>query len=132
MRNRSTLVLLEQALMVLVFAAAAALCLRAFVWADGHSADNAARDRAVLAAENAAETLKGCRGDAAAAAAMLGGSWDGAVWRIPLPDSGGTVEARLCPPRLAYLGEAEVTVTAADGRELVRLPVSWQEVRADG
>ena len=132
MRNRSVLALLEQALMVLVFAAAAALCLRIFVWADVRSADNAVRDRAVLAAERAAETLKSCRGDTAAAAELLGGVRDGETWRLPLPDGGGTVEVRLCPPRLAFLGEAAVTAFAPDGRELIRLSVSWQEVSADG
>ena len=46
MRSKAPLVLMEQAVMVLVFALAAALCLRAFVWSDQLSRQNEARDRA--------------------------------------------------------------------------------------
>ena len=58
MRNRAFLPLMEQAIMILVFALAAALCLRTFVWADGYSARQQARDQAVTVAQNAAETLQ--------------------------------------------------------------------------
>ena len=77
MRSKAPLVLMEQAVMVLVFALAAALCLRAFVWSDQLSRQNEARDRALLEVQNAAEALKHTGGDMAhaqeEAARRLGG-----------------------------------------------------------
>ena len=74
MKSRAPLALMEQTVMVLVFALAAALCLRAFVLADGISRRVEATDRAVLWAESAADTLKARNGDLAQAAAELGGN----------------------------------------------------------
>ena len=136
MKSKAPLTLVEQTVMILVFALAAALCLRVFVWADGKSRDNTARDHALLCAQNAAETLKSCRGDYAAAAESCGGSWDGAVWVIRY-DSGWSESAgakayrlEVLPgeKRLAYLGEASVQVLDASGELLTRLDVCWQEV----
>ncbi|MEI3141197.1 MAG: hypothetical protein V8S34_06355 [Lawsonibacter sp.] len=58
MRSRAPLALMEQTVMVLVFALAAALCLRAFALADGISRQVEATDRAVLWAESAADTCE--------------------------------------------------------------------------
>ena len=60
MRSKAPLVLMEQLVMVLVFALAAALCVQVFVLSDQTSRSHEARDRAVVAAQNAAENLKGC------------------------------------------------------------------------
>ena len=58
MRSKAPLVLMEQLIMVLVFAVAAALCLRMFVGSDNLSRRYAATDRTVLEAQAAAEQLK--------------------------------------------------------------------------
>lgn len=58
MKSRASLVLMEQLLMVLVFALTAAVCLQAFVKADEISAQTARQDAAVVMAQNAAELLK--------------------------------------------------------------------------
>lgn len=58
MRSKAPLVLMEQAVMVLVFALAAALCVRVFAWCDRTSERLSDRSRAVIRAENAAEILK--------------------------------------------------------------------------
>ena len=71
MRSKAPLALMEQMIMVLVFALAAALCLRAFVLSDSMSIENERRDNGVLLAQNAAEVYKACRGDAEAAAEIL-------------------------------------------------------------
>ena len=65
MRNKSPLALMEQLVMVLVFALAAALCLQVFMFADLTSERNAAIDRAVTECQNAAEILKASGGDLA-------------------------------------------------------------------
>ena len=87
MKSRAPLALMEQTVMVLVFALAAALCLRAFVLADGISRRVEATDRAVLWAESAADTLKAREGDLSRAAAELGGKLDGQRWIIPLDET---------------------------------------------
>ena len=87
MKSRAPLALMEQTVMVLVFALAAALCLRAFVLADGISRQVEATDHAVLWAESAADTLKARKGDLAQAAAELGGKLDGQRWTILLDEN---------------------------------------------
>ena len=47
MRSKAPLLLMEQMVMLAVFALAAALCLQAFVKSDGLSGDSQDRDRAV-------------------------------------------------------------------------------------
>ena len=59
MRSKAPLALMEQLVMVLVFALAAALCVQVFVLSSRTSRWNESRDRAVVEAQNAAELLKG-------------------------------------------------------------------------
>jgi Tfp pilus assembly protein PilX len=57
-RSKTPLALMEQLVMVLVFALAAALCVQVFVLSDRTSRYGEARDRALLEAQSAAEALK--------------------------------------------------------------------------
>lgn len=58
MRNKAKLVMIEQIVMILVFALAATICVRMFVLSEKLSKTYGDTDRAVLAAQNAAELLK--------------------------------------------------------------------------
>jgi hypothetical protein len=69
--------MMEQLLMVLVFALAAALCLGIFAKTDQMSQQTELRDGAVLLAQNGAETMKACAGDMEQVAQILGGTADG-------------------------------------------------------
>lgn len=139
MRSKAPLVLIELAVMLLVFALAAALCLKAFVWSDAQSAESAAGDRAWIAAQNAAELLKYSGGDFRRAAQMGGGSSQGESWVIlydenwNVTDEGYTYTLRAvpCESGLKYLGRAEVVV-CQNSLELAALEVCWQEVDAYG
>lgn len=139
MKNKGALVLAEQAIMLLVFALAAVLCLRAFVWADTASEESAARDRALLQAQNIAEVLKGCSGDFDAAAVQTGGVRDGEGWVVlydedwNVTDDMHSYTLRVLPrfDGTEYLGRAMVSVCRG-GTELTALEVCWQEVTADG
>lgn len=136
MRSRMPLALMELTVMLAVFALTAALCLRAFVWSDLHSRENAARDRAVVQAESAVETLKGLRGDYEAAACRMGGKWNGTYWEIgydvdwQIAEDGSACYYLQAEPEEAPsgLGRAEIRVLTADGKELTALPGAWQEV----
>ena len=63
MRSKAPLMMMEQMVMLLVFALAAALCLQAFVKSDEMSRRSEARDRAVAEAQNAAELIRYYGGD---------------------------------------------------------------------
>ncbi len=64
MRSKAPLILMEQMVMLLVFALAAALCLQAFVKSDDISSRSEARDRAAVLCQTAAETIRCYGGDA--------------------------------------------------------------------
>lgn len=139
MRSKAPLALIEQVVMLLVFALAAVLCLWAFVWADTQSKETADRDQALIQAQSAAEVLKHCDGDCAAAAAICGGTWDGGVWTIRYDDDWqqtegeGTYVLRVSHEESGsdYLGLAAVEVFQAQKR-LAALDIAWQEVGNDG
>ena len=135
MKSRAPLALMEQTVMVLVFALAAALCLRAFVLADGISRQVEATDRAVLWAESAADTLKARNGDLAQAAAELGDNLDGQRWIIPLDEtwqetageSAYTLTAQPIQSGQPLLGRTQIDVAEKNGESLFSLEVCWQE-----
>lgn len=143
-QNRTVLVLMEQVIMILVFAIAAALCVQAFVLSNQKSAESAALDRAVLCAQSAAETLKYAGGDAGHAMTALAeemggqvsqGMWyvlynenweivsDSAVYRMEVfPETMGGMEPQ------EGLVQALVQVSYEDGGEIFSLTAGWQEV----
>ena len=118
MRNKTSLLLMEQLVMVLVFALTAALCLHVFVMADRISRETAQRDKAVLIAQNAAEILKATSGDAVYAEQILNpaAEADGYLLEIEITDTGSP-----------YLGRAEIRVRLDDAL-LFALNAAWQEV----
>lgn len=131
--------MIEQAIMLLVFALAAVLCLRAFVWADTTSKDIAARDQALIQAQNAAEVLKSCAGDGEMAVELYGGAWDGQVWTVRFDAQWEQTEKTDEYLLVAGLAEGESpnlgTVNIRVFREetcLAQLDTAWQEVTADG
>lgn len=58
MKSKAPLALMEQMVMLLVFALAAALCLQAFVKSDRISRQSEARDRAAVLCQSVAETIR--------------------------------------------------------------------------
>ena len=134
MKNKSPLTLMEQAIMLLVFALAAVLCLQAFVWADSASKEIAEQDQALIQAQSAAEVLKSCVGDMEKSADIFGGDWDGQVWTVGYDVQWQQTEENAVyvltvtpkPEDTPYLGAA--TVYVSDGEEaLAQLDVAWQQ-----
>ena len=141
MRSKAPLAMMEQLVMVLVFALAAALCLQVFVLSDKTSRRNEARDRAVLEAQNTAEELKSLRGDFTRAAGLYGGTFDGQTWGRSYntdweQEDSADAAYHILTTRTGsgdpLLGCAEVTVFTAEGDLLFSLPVAWQEVTDHG
>lgn len=134
MKSKTPLAMMEQIIMVLVFALAAAVCLRAFAWAGALSRQTDAESQALLRAESAAEVLKSYHGDYDAAISRLGGKWEDGCWRLSYDENwapDGDVYRLTVEPENTeqdWLGTARVTVFDQRGRELVALVVGWQEV----
>lgn len=133
MRSRASLPLLEKAVMVMVFALSAALCLKVFLWSERISKENTARDGAVLCAQTAAELVKHEKGDFLRVSEHAG-HWDGALWGVGYDEQWNAVKGEgayqlLVTPEKSdpYLGEALVLVKTAEGKELFSLTVAWQE-----
>ena len=112
MKHRSSLVLMEQLVMILVFALCAAFCLQAFVAADRISRDTGFQDDAVLLAQNTAESLKA---------------------GMPIPEAPEALRLEVNPMAtdLPGFAKAEISVFHAEtGEEIFTLTVGWQEVGA--
>lgn len=113
MKSKATLFLMEQLVMLLVFALAAALCLGIFVRADSISAETKRRDEAVNLACNAAELLKATGDPQQTAQQIASGAF---ALEILEEDSG-----------IPGLGQAKIVVSY-EQRELFSLQTGWQEV----
>ena len=142
MRSKTPLALMEQVVMVLVFALAAALCLRVFVFSDQVSERNKDIDHAVLLAQNTAEVLK-AYGGVEEAAEATGGEIRQTMWSTyydadlnPVPDQASAYyEVNALPEDSGVegLGRAGVEVFRYDGNEaLFFITVAWQEVNGNG
>lgn len=139
MRNKAALTLIELSVMLAVFALAAALCLRGFVWAEETARACEARDQALLQAQSAAEVLKSCGSDMEKAAAIFGGTCAAGIWSVSYNEQWEQVEgsgtyrltAETRESGSPLLGMAAVRVLQ-DGNCLVQLETAWQEVRGDG
>ena len=141
MKNKSTLVLIEYIVMLLVFVLAATVCVRMFVLSDRLSRKYEATDRAVLVAQNTAEYIK----KSGVAGVFTKGHEDptGAYTRTLFYDKDWTVteeadaefiETVTCAAEDEFLFRAEIVISTAEGTEFFRLPVAVQteaEVAAD-
>lgn len=136
MRSKAPLAMMEQMVMLLVFALAAALCLQAFTESDALSARSEARDRAMTLVQSSVETVRLCGGGAdqalRSAAARLGYRYEDGALRADYdaewePCSGGvyhlTVQA--VPSGVSGLNRMRAAVEA-DGEVLFELDAAWQ------
>lgn len=109
MKNRASLVFMEQLVMLLVFALCAAICLKVFAASRAQAEQARHIDHAVLIAQNMAERLKLSGGE------LESFSEDGYHVQISPLESG-----------VPGLGRAELRVSY-EGAELVVLETAWQE-----
>ncbi len=137
-RGKTPLLLMEQLVMLLVFALAAALCLRAFVFSDRLSRQLEARDRAAELIQSVAETLRHTDGDFPRAAELLGAQHGdenslmidfGSDWAPAGETMRYTLGASRQDSGVPGLGRAQVWARDEEtGQELLRLDIAWQEV----
>ena len=133
MRNKSILILIEHMVMLLVFALAAAVCLRMFALSGKLSRTYGATDGAVLVAQNAAELIKqsGIEGFAEQTGASADNSTGWTVFydenrEITSEEAGKFVLKVIGTEMSEYLFSAEIVVLTDAGEELFRIPVAKQ------
>lgn len=125
MKHKSPLALMEQLIMVLVFALTAAMCVGLFVKSNQTSHDTQFRDGAVLVAQNGAEAVKSCAGDLEETARVLEGTLvNGELF---VESEGYLMVITLVDSEVAGLGQAEICVSM-DGILIYTLRTGWQEV----
>lgn len=126
MKNKAPLPLMEQLIMILVFALTAALCLQGFSLASRMSYRQKARQDAVILAQNAAECLKSNHGDYESTAAQLNGQWDEQCLTVTSQDD---LHLQILPIKTEspLLGSAQIQVLSPQ-ELLFELTVAWQEV----
>ena len=124
MKNRTSLLLMEQLVMVRVFAIAAAVCLRLFGAAWQINRQTELRSEAAVLAQNGAEAVKGCQGDLEKAGMILDGETNGDV--LTVSDGDLVMQIIRRPDSLPGLGQAQIRVMQ-EQEELFFLAVSWQE-----
>lgn len=137
MKNRATLVLMEQLVMLLVFALAAAACLGIFAGAHRISRSTRHQDAAVVLVRRGAETLKANHGDWDSVARDLGAKTENGQLTIrydaqlqPAEDGCYWLFLQQEPAPLDNLGQAKVWVVHEDAFDTVlfSVTVAWQEV----
>lgn len=151
MRSKAPLALMEQLMMVLTFALAAAVCVQVFALSDKLSQHNAARDKATVLCQSVAETLHHNGGDVEAALTQASGAAPGARdgfgyfcsydenWESLTGDrlqhSSYTLRVSQVDSGVAGLGKANVEAfawRAGTMESLFALDVTWQEVIPHG
>ena len=144
MRSKTPLALMEQLVMILVFALAAAICVRIFVAADQLSRKNEAVSHAVLAAQNVAEEIKSRGGEFPQLYIGYEDNWacENDAWILAFDKDWDPVtreEAETGVQKKYWLqifdnaaeipGLVKVQITVTDGKEtLLMIPAAWQEV----
>lgn len=139
MKSKAPLMLIEQMILLAVFAFAAALCMQAFVKSDAISKRSEARDQAVVLVETAAETLRHNSGDIEKTASELGAevydnsftiSYDENMEKSDADENAYTLKAQLMPSSTAGLGCAYIYMSEKYNLkdDLFSVTVMWQEV----
>ena len=137
MRSKTPLALMEQLVMVLVFALAAALCLRLFSFSQQISRRNEAVDRAVTECQRTAELLKAAEIRPAVSGGAAVRYYDDNWNEQNGPDDTSAAVYSLTvtwlPQDIPGLGSARISACRMDsGEELFALTASWQEVDSNG
>lgn len=137
--SKAPLVLMEQVIMVLVFALVAALCIQAFVLARTLSIQMTDRDHAMNVSQTLAETVKAYGGDPERVCEALGGETDGdqmrffydADWNESTETDASFLLVLEQEAGEGFCRNAKVTVTDSSGeREIISMNIAWQGAEA--
>ena len=134
MKSKAPLVMMEQIIMVLIFALAAALCLQAFALSGKVSGEMEAKNRAAVEAQNAAELMK-TKGMKQYLKELKAQSVQEGFrvffdenWNEVPGEEDAVFYLNIYPENhdSEYFWKAEITVTKKDGTELFGIPIAGQ------
>ena len=118
MKHKISLVLIEQACMILVFALAAALCQGGFAWADARAEEIRLTDWAYTQVESEAERLEYTHGSQVT---------KGETLYIFYEEEDCTLRIESVETDQPLLGASRLTMEDADGRILAQIEVFYQK-----
>lgn len=127
-RSKAPLSLMEQLIMVFVFAFAAAICLQAFVYSDRLSKDGTQQETAAMRATDVIETVKAYHGDLQKAADQLQGETSEGVLTKSYDEDGLRVEVKTGETTKAV----DSNVVQAGEAVHQKADISVWEIPADG
>lgn len=135
MKSKAPLLLMEQMVMLLVFALAAAICLQSFVLSDRLSRRGEARDRGVTLAQTAAETIRHQGGAPESAleqaAPSLGGRYEAGQLTVTEGEGDETITLTAQAEESGIPGLSKAALLVEwEGETVFELTVAWQEVAA--
>lgn len=135
--SKAPLVLMEQVIMVFVFALAAALCVQVFVYARGLSIAMESRDHALNITQTVAESVKAFHGDTKQMQEFLGGEqkeefllmYFDADWKLLENSQDAAYQVSfLKGEEVDSCGYGEIiSISLQEYKEIVTMPVAWQE-----
>lgn len=117
---------MEQIIMILVFALAAAACLQAFVYASRLSEESGQRDLAIVRVQELAEYSKHVHGDRERIRSHFSGEISGQDVIVSYPEDG--MQMRLSVTlQDAQMEEASVCMKDTDGTVIYEVTAAWQK-----
>jgi len=122
----SGMFLIELMLGIMIFAVAAAICLKIFVTANQISDGSTELNRAVIAAQSTAECFKASGGDLSETAKLLGENFTSGETLTMHFDS-YTVEITRVADQPGLI-EGEVSVSGSSGNQIFSIPITVLEV----
>lgn len=134
MKSKAPLAMMEQLVMVLVFALAAALCLQTFVLSGKISKKTEAKNRAVTEAQNAAEIMKNGGFSEYLERYAPKQTEDESVsfftkdWEITGEENQAEYKLTVSYTESVDLSlwQADIAIATVSGEELIRIPVAGQ------
>lgn len=124
-RSKAPLALMEQVIMILVFALASAVCLQAFVYSDRLSRTDEQRQNAMAKAQQVTEYCKANHGDLEKAGGILGADVTEGGLEIRYPEEEMILSLQLTE-QTDYLQKAVVTVTDMEDAEIYNMDIAYQ------
>ena len=134
MKSKAPLAMMEQLVMVLVFALAAALCLQTFVLSGKISKKTEAKNRAVTEVQNAAEIMKNGGFSKYLERYAPKQTEDESVsffakdWQITVEENQAEYKLTVSYTESVDLSlwQADIAIATVSGEELIRIPVAGQ------
>lgn len=124
-RSKAPLALMEQIIMILVFALASAVCLQAFVYSNNLSKTDERRHTAMSKAQQVTEYCKASGGDLETVSETLNGDVTEDGIKIAYPEDDMTVSLHLTE-QTEYLQKARILVVTSEGEEVCNMDIAWQ------